>query len=80
MQLPLHSPEANLHSFAHILLHVESQCSLERTFKDHPTTHFKRWKLRWKFIAGLTFVHRFWCSRALFTHLFWFGLNKLIHL
>lgn len=47
---------------------------------DHPTTHFKRWKLRWKFIAGLTFVHRFWCSRALFTHLFWFGLNKLIHL
>ena len=42
--------------------------------------HFKRWKLRLKFIVGLTFVHSFWYSRALFTHLFWFGLNKLIHL
>ena len=41
MQLPLHSPEANLHSFAHILLHVESQCSLERTFKDRPTPSFQ---------------------------------------
>lgn len=60
-------------------LHVESQYSLERIFKESPAL-ISSIGNRLKFIVGLMFVHSFQYSRALFTHLFWFGLNKLIYL
>lgn len=47
-------------------------------FQDHfsQISLFKLWKLRLKFAVGLTFVHSFCYSRALFTHLFWFDVKS----
>ena len=47
------------HSFAHIVYTENLSIAMRGSLKIVQLPHFKHWKLRLKFIVGLTFVHSF---------------------